>query len=336
MQGQFYREVGKHLDYAVTDIAPLTGDGSDRSYYRVHADSQRTFVLMSLSPADAVKLAAGCYEWTDVAAVFDAARIAYPRVVATLPEGLIIEDCGDQTLEKALDDSDQAQLFARCFDIASKLLTIEKDSGSVWTQRCFTQAVYLQEFHFFRSMFLDRAMQLSLSEADSAALERDFVAVSSFLAQYSDFFVHKDFHSRNLMVNNDRILVIDFQDACIGSPLYDLISLCFDSYMPLSLTTRLELFATGRRRVEQQLPAAVVASNDDHWAALLLQRQLKAIGSFAKLTLVTHKGDYLRYVHPALATFPRDLIASPRWPFLSDTLLTIISENFSPPATMSA
>ncbi len=336
MQGQFYRKVDKYLDYVVTNIAPLGGDGSDRSYYRVHADPQRTFVLMALAPADAVKLAAGCYEWTDIAAVFDAAGISYPRIVATLPDGLIIEDCGDRTLEKAFDSDDHLQLFSHCFDIAANFLTIPKESSSVWTQRCFTQEVYLQEFNFFRSMFLDRAMQLSLSAADSAALQRDFVAVSSFLAQYSDFFVHKDFHSRNLMINADRILVIDFQDACIGSPLYDLISLCFDSYMPLSLTTRLELFAAGRRRIEQQLPATMVASNDEHWAALLLQRQLKAIGSFAKLTLATHKGDYLRYVHPALATFPRDLIASSRWPFLSDTLLTIISENFSPPAIASA
>ncbi len=328
MQGQFYREVGKRLEHAISDIAPLAGDGSERRYYRVHTDPRRTFVLMALAPDDAVKLAAGCYEWTDIAAVLDAAGIAYPRIITTLPDGLIIEDCGDQTLEKALAGNDRTRLFARCFDIAADFLTIAKDSGSVWTQRCFTQEAYLQELHFFRRMFLERAMQRSLSVADSAALQRDFVAISSFLAQYSNFFVHKDFHSRNLMVADDRVLVIDFQDACIGSPLYDLISLCFDSYMPLSLTTRLELFAAGRRRIESGLPAAAVTSNDDHWAALLLQRQLKAIGSFAKLTLVTHKGEYLRYVQPALATFPRDMVASSRWPFLSDTLLTIISENF--------
>ena len=331
MQEQFYREVGKHLDYPVTAIAPLAGDGSDRSYYRVHADPQRTYVLMALSPADAVKLAAGCYEWTDVAGVFDAAGIAYPRIVATLPDGLIIEDCGDQTLEKALASNDHAQLFASCFDIAANLLTISKDSQRVWTQRCFTAEAYLEELHFFRRMFLDRVLPRALSPADSSALERDFVAISEFLAPFSDFFVHKDFHSRNLMFTAPRIMVIDFQDACIGSPLYDLISLCFDSYMPLTLDTRLELFAAGRRRLEQQLPAALVASNDEHWAALLLQRQLKAIGSFAKLTLVAAKGDYLRYVRPALATFPRDAIASSRWPFLSNTLLTIISDNFSSP-----
>ena len=331
MQGQFYREVRKHLDYAVTDIAPLAGDGSDRSYYRIHAAPQRTFVLMALSPVDAAKLAAGCYEWTDVAAVLEEAGIAYPRVVATLPDGLVIEDCGDQTLEKALDSGGQAQLFARCFDIAARFLDVARDVRRVWTQRCFTREAYLQELHFFRRMFLDRAMQLSLSAADSAALQRDFEAVSDFLAPYSNFFVHKDFHSRNLMVKDGRIMVIDFQDACIGSPLYDLISLCFDSYMPLSLATRLELFTTGRRKLEQHLPAAAVTSNDEHWAALLLQRQLKAIGSFAKLTLVADKGDYLQYVHPALGTFPRDVIASPRWPFLSDTLLTIMSENFTPP-----
>ena len=328
---QFYRDVHKHLNHTVTGIDPLAGDGSDRSYHRIRAASQRTFVLMALSPSDAEKLAADRYEWTDIAAVFDAAAIPYPRIVATLPQALIIEDCGDQTLVKALTRVNRERLFARCFDIAARLVTINNDNRSIWTQRCFTAAAYLQEFDFFRRMFLDRAMQLTLSPADSAALQRDFEALSTFLASFSQFFVHKDFHSRNLMVTDDNIRVIDFQDACIGSPLYDLISLCFDSYVPLSLTTRLQLFASGRRIIEQHLPAATVATNDEHWAALLLQRQLKAIGSFAKLTLVTHKGDYLRYVQPALATFPRQLIASARWPFLSDTLLTIIAENFSPP-----
>ncbi len=328
MQERFYREVGKHLDNTVTDIAPLAGDGSDRSYYRVHANRHRTYVLMALSPADAVKLAAGCYEWTDVAAVLETARISYPHIVASLPDGLLIEDCGDQTLEKALAEGERRPLFARCFDIVANFLVIAKDNHRVWAQRCFTSEAYQQELNFFRRMFLDHALQLSLSPADNDALTRDFATISNFLAQFSDFFVHKDFHSRNLMVTADRIMVIDFQDACIGSPLYDLISLCFDSYLPLTLDTRLQLFAAGQRRIAQQLPATTVASNDEHWAALLLQRQLKAIGSFAKLTLVTHKGDYLRYVHPALAALPREMVASARWPFLSRTLLTIISENF--------
>lgn len=326
MQEQFYRDVRKHLDYTVTSIKPLAGDGSDRSYYRIHTATPRTFVLMALGVEDARKLAAGCYEWTDIATVFDRTRITYPRIIATLPDALIIEDCGDHTLGAVLSDDNRAQLFTRCFDIAAQFLTIPQEHGRVWVHNRFNQAAYLQEFNFFHEMFIKRALRLTLSPADNKALQRDCAALSDFLAQFSRFFVHRDFHSRNLMVEGECIAVIDFQDASCGSPLYDLISLCFDSYMPLPLSVRLELFAAGRKHIEQQLPPAAVAANDEHWAALLLQRQLKAIGSFAKLTLVACKGDYLKYVCPALATLPRPEVTSARWPFLSNTLLTILEE----------
>jgi hypothetical protein len=65
----------------------------------------------------------------------------------------------------------------------------------------------------------------------------------------------------------------------------------------------------------------VGVSASEHWRAILLQRQLKAIGSFGYLTLVKNRGNYLRYVRPALDTLAHDLVYDERWPFLSGTLL---------------
>ena len=322
-----HTEVQRTLRLPVTGITLLAGDGSDRLYYRIHTHG-KTYVLMSLSAEDGERLSHNCYDWVEVAAVFTANDIPYPRIVATIPNAIIIEDCGDQTLEHKLvqDSVLTSGLFARCFSIIADFIKIAGDTKCIWKRRKFTADSYLRELEFFRDTFLDRALHLKLSPAARRSLQVDFTRLSTHLEKFSRFFVHKDFHSRNIMVTKGKLRVIDFQDACVGSPLYDLISLCFDSYLPLSLSTRLELFAAGRRKVEQFLPPTAQAENDAHWAALLLQRQLKAIGSFAKLTIIANKGNYLRYVQPALATFPLDHIASRRWPFISTTLIAMMEE----------
>ena len=125
-----------------------------------------------------------------------------------------------------------------------------------------------------------------------------------------------------MVVDDSLIKVIDFQDACLGSPLYDLISLCFDSYLPLSNQQRRELFVAGCQRLNQQ-----TTIDTEHWPALLLQRQLKAIGSFAKLTIVSKKGNYLKYVQPALTTLTVPEIANSDWSFLSQELITILRKH---------
>lgn len=322
-----HAEVQEALRLPVVGITPLAGDGSDRSYHRIHT-RRTTYVLMSLSAEDGAKLACDSYDWVEIATVLAANNIPYPRIISTLPNAIIIEDCGDQTLEQKLrqDHALIPNFFAQCFDIATYFIRISGNTNCIWEQRRFTSQPYFHELEFFHDTFLNRVLRLELSPADRKSLRMDFVRISTYLAKFSRFFVHKDFHSRNIMVTKGKLCVIDFQDACIGSPLYDLISLCFDSYLPLPLSTRLELFATGRKKIEQFLPPSAPAENDAHWAALLLQRQLKAIGSFAKLTIVANKGNYLKYVQPALATFPLDHIASSRWPFISSTLITMMQE----------
>lgn len=305
---------------AIDSIVPLAGDGSDRRYCRINCHDGQTLILMVLPPTDGARLAAGNYDWLDIADLLIEHDIPCPQVIAKLDKALVIEDCGDVMLT---DRYRQRQLFERCFAIAGKFLKLRPDNSHVCWQRRFSSEAYQAEFNFFRRMFIDKALGIKLAEATKKQFVEDCAKLSDYLEQFSSFFVHKDFHSRNLMVVDDSLIkVIDFQDACLGSPLYDLISLCFDSYLPLSNHQRRELFVAGCQRLNQQ-----TTIDTEHWPALLLQRQLKAIGSFAKLTIVSKKGNYLKYVQPALTTLTVPEIANSDWSFLSQELITILRKH---------
>ena len=305
---------------AIDSIVPLAGDGSDRRYYRIYCRDNRTLILMVLPPVDQARLAAGNYDWLDLADLLTKQDIPCPRIIAELDHGLVIEDCGDVMLN---DCYQQRQLFKHCFSIIGEFINLKPDDHHVCWQRRFTSEAYRAELDFFRTMFIDKAINLQLTATARQQFIEDSAKLSDYLEQFSNFFVHKDFHSRNLMVvDGSRIKVIDFQDACLGSPLYDLISLCFDSYLPLSNQDRRELFVDGCQQLNQR-----TAIDTKHWPALLLQRQLKAIGSFAKLTIVSKKGNYLKYVQPALATLTIPEIANSDWSFLSQELIVLLQEH---------
>ena len=313
------QQVEEELSLSIAKITPLAGDGSDRSFHRIHTEQAKTYVLMSLSEADGKLLQAGNYDWLEIAATLAAADVSCPQVIATVANTIVIEDGGDHTLQRKLNRKNREELFQRCFSTAKKLLSIQQHQQQVWSQRKFDQQFYLQELKFFQQMYIDRYLKLTPTMQDR--LTHDFHCLSDYLAKFSNYFVHRDFHSRNIMVTDGAIMLLDFQDACVGSPLYDLVSLCFDSYLPLSAETRLKLFTAGCEELRRAHPEI----DTNHWTAVLLQRQLKAIGSFAKLTHVVSKGNYMRYVPNAVAVLPRKHLADKRWEYLSDTLLTQIA-----------
>ena len=312
--------IEKTLSLPIAKITPMGGDGSERSFRRIHT-KEKTFVHMVLPDHEARQVHAGTYDWLEVAATLNAAGVNCPKVIATVTNGLIIEDGGDFTLNRKLNNKNISALFSQCFATAKKLLTIPQHERQVWCQRRYDAQTYLREFKFFQNMYLDRFLKLTPAMHDR--LIHDFHAISNYLAQFSNYFVHRDYHSRNIMVRDDGIMLLDFQDAIVGSHFYDPLSLCFDSYLQLAPESRFRLFMCYYESLQQEYPDLDM----HHWQPLLIQRQLKAIGSFARLTLDANKGDYIRYVQPAIACLPRQQLVDERWSYVSDTLLTQIANS---------
>lgn len=329
------------LNIGELTIEWLAGDGSDRCYYRLRSpETPCPYVLMQLSGKDALALKENGYEWVQIAEILDSHGIYVPKTVAVIPDyaALVIEDYGNVMMESVALDKLNLGLMDELFEnyqdafrMISKFLKLEATADEPWTKRSFSQENLLWELNFFKDEFLEPVVGIHLSKQQRKYFDMEAKKLSKFLSPSSRYFVHRDFHSRNLMFKNDNLAVIDFQDARLGPPSYDLVSLCFDSYVPLPLEKRKELISSFIHGKDLDLDQAVMEDVERTWRPMLLQRQLKAIGSFAYLTLKKKRSNYLKYTAPALETLSFDLVQDPRWPFISHELIQRINEALGHP-----
>jgi aminoglycoside/choline kinase family phosphotransferase len=317
-------------------VSWLAGDGSDRCYYRIQT-SKGSYVLMQLSGDDALQLQKDGYEWVKIGKLLHDHGIFAPQTVAQLPEfaALIIEDYGDIMMEthalEALKHGERKRtmdFYRQSFGILNAFLKITDAGSSKWKERSFDAARFDWELHFFQEQFLQAVLGWTLSAAEQKTFDSETAKLAEFLAKSSQYFVHRDFHSRNVMVKSGRLAVIDFQDARLGPATYDLVSLCFDSYIPLKKDERRQLVKEGIDSMVQALPGLPRAQLEAQWGPMLLQRQIKALGSFGYLTVQKNRGNYLKYVEPALETLDAENVGHKDWPFLSGELITQIRERW--------
>lgn len=323
-----------HIEHLTIDW--LAGDGSDRCYFRVRSPELKdSYVLMQLSGSDAENLRKGRYDWVDISQLLRANKISAPSCVAVLADhaAIIIDDYGDQMLETiALDNArlgdinETLPLFRAGLETIGRFLSIPPNPGHIWTTRAFDRERFEWELNFFVTKYLGPVARYEMNSREAADFSNDVRAIADYLSEFSKYFVHRDFHSRNIMIHKNGVAVIDFQDARLGPPSYDLVSLVFDSYVPLDPESRRSLLKEGIEIIKQFSGSAASARVSSEWRPMLLQRQLKAIGSFGYLTVDKLKGDYLKNVAPALQTLLDAGTQDARWPFLSGRLLQILAK----------
>ena len=317
----------------------LAGDGSDRSYYRIKSPSiARPVVLMQLSGNDARALHDGRYDWLEVANILAVHGIKVPRLVKSMPDqaAIIIEDYGNIMLEtRAIEmvesgrRDDIFSIYEKSNEILIHFLEIKvpsdpREERPVWTRRAFDAERFEWELNFFLKKFVEPVARIRLTSEQNDIVQAEIKDFAACLSRLPQHFVHRDFHSRNIMLFEDRQAVIDFQDARLGPASYDAVSLCFDSYVPFSSEDRLKLMEKFLRQASSKLGNAMRTEIEQQWKSVLLQRQLKAIGSFGYLTIDKNKGNYLRYVKPAIAAMRAADVRDSRWPFLSIELVDLI------------
>lgn len=295
------------------DVIHLAGDGSSRQYFRLarpEAPSaiwgeHRSFVIMKLEGDDHEQLMKGEYPFIATHGVLQRHGFAVPAIIATAPElGLIVlEDFGDITLWehlRSLGTAEKIAAYRRCFSPLTAFLKVQGSPADRWQQWAFDQAKLSAEFDFFLHHYVDAVH--GITPAKPAALHQERDRLCAALAADSRYFCHRDFHSKNLMVQADstkELGVIDFQDARLGPASYDAVSLFFDPYVPLSLAERHQLYGEFTA-LDSHEPAAV-NSLKSLKVPMILQRLTKALGSFGYLTLDRKRGDYLCHQGPALA-----------------------------------
>lgn len=227
-----------------------------------------------------------------------------------------IEDLGDLTLEAAVSREGgvgRRALYGRAVALIAQLQHIglrRPDAQCVAFRRRFDEALLLWELDHFREWLLERDRGVRLTADENAVLDAAFGRIAGALAGLPPVLVHRDFQSRNLMVQGQKreaLRVIDFQDALLGPPVYDLVALLRDSYVDLPFIEVLDILS----KYEVASSSSVDVDLPRHFHLQTVQRKLKDAGRFVFLDVVRGQPGYrawipvsLRYAGQALAALP--------------------------------
>ncbi|MBK8755183.1 MAG: phosphotransferase [Candidatus Competibacteraceae bacterium] len=271
-------------------MAPASSDASFRRYFRVWYDGQ-TRIVMDAPPAQE-----DCRPFVAMAQALRGLGLNAPEVLAgDLDQGLLLlTDLGSRQYLAELDDHRVSGLYDDAL-AALVRLQIGGDPGSALLPP-YDSALLHREMELFRDWFLGRLLGLNLSEDEHHLLDHTFALLADNALEQPRVWVHRDYHSRNLMITDpDNPGILDFQDAVVGAVTYDLVSLLRDCYVAWP-RSQVEAWALDYR---VRLRALGMSGLDDagqflRWFDLMgVQRHLKAIGIFARLNLRDGKPGYL-------------------------------------------
>lgn len=292
----------------------VSGDASFRRYFRLNfcQDEQHLSWIAVDAPADKEDNP----RFVRIARHWHQHNIAVPEVIAhDFDQGfMLLQDFGDAMLWPALHQQGSSteqiqQLYRQAID---QLIAIQQLPTA--DLPAYDAALLDQEMALFSDWLCAKELKLELSNSEQAMLQQVFDQLREQALQQPAVVVHRDFHSRNLMLKTDGSLgVIDFQDAVVGAASYDLVSLLRDCYVRWdeSLITPLVEYYWQQARsagiYQQSLDAFI---RDFDWMGM--QRHLKAAGIFARLHLRDGKDGYLadipntcRYLAEISARYPQ-------------------------------
>ena len=273
-------------------LAPASADASFRRYFRVGGRDRDTVVAMD-APPDKEDVE----PYLRVAAMLADIGVNAPRVLArNAADGfLLLTDLGAVTYLAELADPGRAEVLYR--DAIGALVQIQaRGRQHAHSLPPYDERLLRFEMSLFTDWLLGRHLELGLSPGESAALATAFDALVTNALEQPQGFVHRDYHSRNLMVcpgANPGIL--DFQDAVRGALTYDLVSLLRDCYVEWPQEQVLRWALDFRRQAQQAgLPVGHDEAQFLRWFDLMgIQRHLKASGIFARLWHRDGKPGYL-------------------------------------------
>jgi hypothetical protein len=291
------------LGFAGASIAPASADASFRRYFRVTRGAD-TYIVMDAPPD---KEDSGPF--VKVARLLGAMNLNVPVILARdMDRGfLLLSDLGSRQYLDALPENGAAdRLYADALDSLRVIQTA--DSRASQELPHYDRALLMREMELMPEWFLQRHLGISIGASQRAMLDQLFGSLADAALSQPAVFVHRDYHSRNLLVTEDgNPGILDFQDAVWGPVTYDLASLLKDCYIawPPSrvrdwvLAYRESLLAAG-------FSMKATAAEFIRWFDLMgLQRHVKVLGIFARLFYRDGKPQYLRDL-PRVLDYARD------------------------------
>ena len=308
-------------------VMPLTGDASDRRYFRVLITDGPSIVLSLYSaPFDFSKMS-----FVNVARLLERMPVPIPTLIGHADDiGLLaLEDLGDVTLQAHLGAASGAEHAALYREAVALIATLQKRGAELASPDYIPYTVAFDvekltwELDFFIKHFVEAYRGVVIGPAARDELGREFAVLIEELASEPRVLCHRDYHSRNLMLHHGKLYIIDFQDARMGPDTYDLVSLLRDSYVDLPEQTVDDLIAYFLAIKGETAEAGRFRKRFDMMA---LQRNLKALGTFGYQTTARRNPVYIQYIPRTLRYVRNNLEQLPRFARLRELLAAHVDE----------
>lgn len=270
-------------------LSTASADASFRRYFRVHLDD-KTLIAMDAPPPQE-----DCAPFVKVAKLMLDAGLNVPEVVAQdLADGfLLLSDLGDDTYLSQLNASNAKKMYGDATDALIKLQLASKPN----ILPNYDDALLTRELNLFPDWYIAKHLGIALQANQDEALRASFETLNKNILAQGQVYVHRDYHSRNLMIrqeNNPGIL--DFQDAVYGAITYDLVSLLKDAYIQWDEEQVIDFAVRYWEKARKsKLPVSQDFSEfyrDFEWMGA--QRHIKILGIFARLSIRDGKDGYLK------------------------------------------
>ena len=270
------------------ELLPASTDASFRRYFRVCIEGQSRIVM------DAPPQFEDCRAFIHVAQLFRAAGVHVPIVLQRdLQHGfLLLSDLGVQTYLQALNGADGEQLYTAAF---AALIDIQRASRPGVLPE-YSEALLLRELGLFPDWYVAKHLGVTLDAGQRKTLDATFALLLADNLAQPRVFVHRDYHSRNLMVSDPNPGILDFQDALFGPITYDAVSLLKDAYVEWDEERVLD-WLVRYWDLARQAGLPVAADFGQFFRAfewMGVQRHLKILGIFARLSHRDSKDGYLK------------------------------------------
>lgn len=299
----FKKTINKNLlaDDIIENVEKLTGDASTRKYYRIWTSTTSYVVCLDNPNANPDEEPA----FVKLQRVLHAENVRVPLIFdKDLGTGYLLEeDLGDVTYLKEIalisNKEEEFQFYKKAIDLMHTIhkVDIEKYKSEPFAKLAFDTEKLYAEMEFTKKYFLKMYLGLDVTTPAIEALYKKLYDMCYMLSGEPRVLVHRDYHSRNLMIKNGEQIVIDFQDARMGTPLYDLVSLLEDCYYQLDNENKEKLIQYYFKEYFKKFdPSKSFEQFKYIYDMMAIQRVFKAIGSFAYIYADRKDLRYVKYI----------------------------------------
>ena len=298
-------------------LIQLSGDASTREYFRYISRTDESFIF-TLYPESFDPLH---FNYKEIHELLQGIGLPVPETINMDGNlGIVLQqDLGDKSLQKHLKKIPLNTRKSMLFNSIDYIIVIQKEGTSFLKPEYQAYSLFFDEkklnweLDFFHNQYLDNHRKLKINQKEF--LQQEFKRLSSELASSAQLLCHRDYQTRNLMLKQDQIFIIDFQDARHGPLSYDLVSLLKDSIL-LEPDEIAEYYDYYLDQASKQFGEIIPKDFNRQFHLMSIQRLLKALGTYGYQISIRGKSVYRQYIRGSLQRMLLSLQALPEFPYI--------------------